>query len=415
MEKLQQYIYLILTAILALNLIGCTSFSPPQNLMENASSNSVEGKPADSEFITAVADFSINLFKESADPQENSLVSPLSVSLALSMAANGADNITLQQMEKLLGNDIPITELNEYMYSYINCLPNTEKSKLHIANSIWFNNDKNNLQVESDFLQNNADYYNASIFSAAFDKGTAKDINDWVKINTDGMIEKIIENVDPASMYLINALAFDAEWQMVYNAASVNKGIFTNIKGEVQNVDFMYSGEYTYLEDDMATGFIKPYYGGNYKFVALLPNEGISIGEYVESLSGEGFMNILANSQTATVRTAMPKFEYEYGLSMMDVLKDLGMTEAFDAGSADFSKMAVSAEGNIFIGEVLHKTFIKVDENGTRAGAATMVAMMPASASPEEPKSVYLDRPFVYAIVDSATTLPVFIGVVMTV
>jgi len=341
-------------------------------------------------------------------------LSPLSVGLALSMAANGADNITLQQMEQLLGNDIPIAELNEYMHSYINSLPNTEKSKLHIANSIWLNNDKSNLQIEPAFLQNNADYYGASIFSTAFDKGTAKNINDWVKTSTDGMIDKIIENIDPSSTYLINALAFDAEWERVYIAASVNEELFTNIKGKEQKVDFMYSGEYTYLEDGMATGFVKPYYGGSYKFIALLPNEDISIGEYIESLTGEGFMNMLANSQTTTVRTSMPKFEYEYGLSMVDVLKNLGMTEAFDTREADFSKMAISAEGNIFIGEVLHKTFITVDENGTRAGAATMVAM-PASASPEKPKSVYLNRPFVYAIVDSATNLPIFIGVVMTV
>jgi serpin B len=380
--------------------------------MENISAKTVNQKPASNDFTSSMADFSIELFKKSITDKENSLVSPLSVMLALAMTANGADSGTLSQMEKLLGGDIPLTDLNGYLYSYVKELPSEDKSKLNIANSIWF---RDILQVKPDFLQKNADYYNAQAYKSAFDAQTLQDINNWVESSTDGMIDSIINEINADDMlYLINAVVFDAEWQTPYDDYTVREGDFTDINGEVRNVDFMHSDQYKYLDDGMATGFIKPYYGGNYSFAALLPNEDITIEAYIESLTGSGFIKTIENAEDIVVYASMPKFEYEYEIKMKEALKILGMPDAFYEDKADFTNMAVSSDGNIYIGEVLHKTYISVDELGTKAGAVTAVLAMGGGA-PLDHKIVRLDRPFVYAIIDNATNLPVFIGTLMTV
>jgi len=294
-------------------------------------------------------------------------------------------------------------------------LPSTEKAKLNIANSIWFRDDER-LQVKPGFLQKNADYYNAAAYKSPFDKQTLNDINNWVKFHTDGMIEKILEEInDDAVMYLINAVVFDAKWEVAYKKDAIKKGIFTDINGKKQNVDFMSSMESKYLDDGKATGFIKPYAGGQYSFAALLPNEGVSIEEYIASLTGEGFINTIKNAINESVAASMPKFSYKYEIEMSDALIALGMTDAFDGDKADFSRMATSSRGNIYIDFVKHKTFISVDELGTKAGAVTIVGMNEATSVKPQPKIVTLDRPFVYVIIDNATNLPIFIGTLMSV
>jgi serpin B len=303
--------------------------------------------------------------------------------------------------------------LNEYLYTYAEELPNEDKSKLNIANSIWFRDDSR-LLVEADFLQKNADYYNASAYRSAFDAQAVKDINNWVKSNTDGMIDTIIDEIhDDVMLVLINAVEFDAEWETNYDDYYIGRGDFTDINGNIQNVDFMHSNEFKYLDDGKATGFIKPYYGNHYSFAALLPNDDISIESYIQSLTGSGFVNTIKNAEEAVVYASMPKFEYEYDIIMNEALINLGMPDAFDGRKANFKRMAKTKE-NIFIGEVLHKTYISVDKLGTKAGAATAVfAVNGSAAPPADPKTVRLDRPFVYAIIDNATNLPVFIGTLM--
>lgn len=271
---------------------GCGSLFPvarATDLMKDVKANTITGKNADNRFTGQLAALSAELFKRSAAEGENTLVSPLSVALALAMTANGAGGKTLQQMSELLGGDIPLDELNEYFYGYVKALPSEPKSKLGIANSIWFRDDENRLKVEKDFLQINADYYNAGAYKAPFDDSTVKAINSWVDDKTDGMIDSIIDNIfEDTVMYLINAIVFDAEWEKVYNKESISDGVFNAYDGTKQNVRMMFSEESTYLDDGMATGFIKNYSGGNYSFAALLPNDGIDVDDYISSLSGSG-------------------------------------------------------------------------------------------------------------------------------
>ena len=408
---------ILLVCSIVLNLTGCATKVQAADLMEGVKANTVPGKAADDAFAQSQMRLAVDLFQSSVleSKDENVLISPLSIQLALAMTANGADGNTKAEMEALLGGEISLEDLNEYLYSYVNNLPSAEKYKLQIANSIWFRDDEGRLQVEKGFLQKNADYYGAQAYKAAFDDQTQKDINNWVKDHTDGMIDSILDQIDEdAVMYLINALVFDAEWQHVYDKSDVYKGKFTNIGGTEKQVDMMHSEETVYLQDENAIGFMKPYSGSKYNFAVLLPNEGVDIYEYIAGLTGESLMETLSTPQLGMVMATLPKFSYEYELTMNDVLKELGMPSAFSGDTADFSKMAHSSRGNIYIGDVLHKTFISVDELGTKAGAVTKVQMNDESA-PMSEWVVTLNRPFVYMIIDNETNLPVFIGTVMDV
>jgi len=407
-------ISLLLVCAMAVNLTGCTMKVQAKDLMEGITPNNVDALDDLSSQNADVTDFAIRLFKASNENGKNTLISPLSVLCALAMTANGAEEETLAQMEEVLG--MTTDELNLYLYSYMKNLPQGDKYKLSLANSIWFTEDER-FTVNQDFLQTNADYYGADIYKAPFDKQTLKDINNWVKQNTDEMIPEILDQIpSEAIMYLVNALAFEAEWSEIYEKHQVKDGEFTKEDGTKQDVKFMYGSEGTYFEDEKATGFMKRYVGGKYAFVALLPNEGVTVSEYIASLDGESLNALLANPQYATVHTSIPKFETEYKVEMSDILQSMGMTEAFDMYNADFEGLGTSTGGNIYISRVLHKTFISVGEKGTKAGAATIVEMKDgAAAEPTEPKEVYLDRPFVYMLVDCENNIPFFIGTMMDV
>ena len=412
---MKKLIAILLVFAMTLSLTACSQVSA-NDLMKDVPAKAVDVLPDMDAGSAAAADFGVRLFQTSMEEGKNTLISPLSVLYALAMTANGADGETLAQMEQVLGMDCD--NLNSYMLAYLDLLPEAKEYKMSLANSIWFKDDPN-FVVEQDFLQTNADYYGASIYKAAFDDGTKNDINNWVKEHTDGMIPEIIDKIpDEAIMYLVNALAFEAEWADVSEEHQIREGRFTMENGTRQDVDMMHSEEYTYLEDDMATGFIKYYKDRKYAFVALLPNEGISISQYVDSLTGEHLRDLLNNPQDVTVFSTMPKFETEYDIEMSEVLQEMGMTDAFDWRVADFSRLGTyNVDGmNICINRVLHQTIISVTEQGTRAGAATAVEMVAEGAMEiEEFKEVVLDRPFVYMLIDCETNLPFFIGTMMNV
>lgn len=403
---------LFLVCAMAVNVTGCSAQVRAKNLMEGVTPKKVSALAGLGSVNEDVTGFAVRLFRASEKSGENTLVSPLSVLCALAMTANGAEGETLEQMEAVLG--MTAEDLNGYLYSYVKNLPQGENYKLSLANSIWFTEDKR-FTVNQDFLQLNADYYGADIYQAPFNDQTCKDINNWVKQKTDGMIPEILDQIPPeAVMYLVNALAFEAEWPKAYEKYQVRDGQFTKEDGTKQDAEFMYSTEGAYLEDENAAGFIKHYKGGKYAFAAMLPHEGVSVSGYIASLSGESLRAMLANPQYTTVYTSIPKFEVEYSVEMSEILEGMGMPRAFDAENAEFERLGVFAPGNIYISRVLHKTFISVGEKGTRAGAVTAVELSGEGApAPEEPKQVYLDRPFVYMLIDCENNIPFFIGTMM--
>ncbi len=398
----------LLVCAITINLVGCTTTVKATNLMDGITPNKVDALNSYADKNKAASDFALRLFKATEVKGKNTLISPLSVLCALAMTANGAEGETLEQMESTLG--MSRNDINLYIYSYIKSLENGDKYKLSTANSVWFIDDEK-FTVNKSFLQTNADYYGANVYKTPFDEQTLKDINNWVKENTDEMIPEILDTIpEGAVMYLVNALAFEAEWEEPYKKADVSEGTFTKEDGTKQTAKFMYGIDGTYLEDEKATGFIKRYSGGKYAFVALLPNEGISVSEYVSSLDGEGLCSLFENAERTTVKTAIPKFENEYSVEISEELKKMGMPKAF-CDEAEFNGLGTYEGGGLFISRVLHKTYISVAEKGTKAGAATAVEVnTEGEIDVIDSKTVYLDRPFVYMLIDCKNNVPFFIG-----
>lgn len=365
------------------------------------------------EQTVAATDFYVRLFQNSMKEGENTLISPLSLWTALAMTANGARGETLAQMEEVFG--MSVESMNSYLNTYVNQLPEGEGYDLSLANGIWFKDDEK-FSVEQDFLQFNANCYGADAYKAPFDDATLSEINQWVSDHTKGRVENILDKIDKDEvMYLVNALTFDGEWQNIYTDMQVQDGIFITEAQTEKQVKMMYSDENQYLEDEQAVGFLKYYKDKNYAFAALLPNEGVSVSDYVSTLTGERLYQILTDIQETKVKAAIPVFDYEYEAEMSDILTAMGMTDAFDGDLADFTGIGTYTDANLVINRVLHKTYIAVDERGTEAGAASaaeMAAVMSLDI-PEMNKYVYLDRPFLYMIIDCETSLPVFMGTAM--
>ena len=377
------------------------------------------------DFKTTVSDFSIDLLKKSVSEDvnkgENVLISSYSVLTDMMMATNGADGETLSELQKVLCKDASLDAFNEKLSAYDKMLNASESVKFHSANSIWVREGR--LDAEKAFLDKNKELYNAEINITPFDEKMVTDVNDWVDKNTDGMIDKLLEQVpdEQEVMHLINAIAFDGKWAVQYDDYQLDEnGSFKNARGEDEKASMLCDDEGSeYMHDDKATGFARPYEGYEYEFVAILPNEDVTVEEYLSDMTGESFKKFYESNENVypdyTVRTKLPEFSYDYTTEMSDAFKGMGVESAFDPNTADFSKMGTS-DGSLYIGSIVHKTHIELDKNGTRAAAVTDIAMECGSAFVEDPKyiDIYLDRPFIYAIVDKETELPLFMGVVNT-
>lgn len=403
---------LILSMIIG--VVGCSSIKPQKDNPDIVDDPIIKNAKLDENFIDTQMNFSVDLFRETASNEKgkNVMISPFSVMTALSIVANGADGETKEELEKVLGGKYTIEELKKNISAYIESLPSGEKSKLQIANALWLN-EKDGLIINDKFINTAVDYYDAEINKGAFTNKTVSDINKWVKKNTDGMIDEIIKEVSPKTvMYVLNAIAFDGEWKIPYEEDSIHKDVFCSYNGERQKVDFMYSEELSYFDDGLATGFKKSYKGGNYSFVAMLPNEDVDIDEYVSKLTSESIKKTLENKIYADVRTSIPKFESEYKIELNGILNNMGLSQIFDERNANLTKLGTCNEKNIFVSGVNHKTFISVDEKGTKASAVTSISVeMSAAMTPDEIVEIYLNRPFVYMIIHEATNTPLFMGV----
>ncbi len=422
-------ILICITMLLAVP-IGCANKNKPSDAVSTADlevnnmdiTNSARGltpqkiafTAPEGEQLLPVIDFSACLLGLCYSSEGNTLIAPLSVYIALAMTQNGASGDTLAQMLDIMGVQQEQEQLNSMLGYYLQTL--SEDEQLHSAQSLWLTSDRSLFQAEPSFLQTAADYYNAQVYEAAFDDSTKAAINSWVSENTNGMIESIVDKTPPdAIMYLVNALAFEAEWTSPYSEHAVTDGVFTNISGERQSVQLMYSEENEYISSERAVGFIKPYKDGRYSFMAVLPNEDITINDYMAQLDGSELAALLQSRTHASVHGALPVFSFDASYELSEALCNMGMKLPFDDTRANFSAMGVCPNGEVIsIERVLHKTFISVDTLGTKAGAATAVEMVARTAI-RESYTVTLDRPFMFAIIDEQLGIPVFIGTVVRV
>ena len=407
--KIRKLFAAVLPALLLCALTGCGS---------DAQNTDTAAKPAfvlasDSEFETAQMTFSLNLLRGciSAAPDKNVLVSPYSAMQVLGMTANGAAGNTRTEMEQVLGG-ISADRLSGYLARQRKSLTKQGGSQFRSTNSLWIREQADGMKLRRKFLKCTADDYGAESFILPFDEAARLKINGWCSDHTDGMIPEMLSEPisEDAVMFLLNAALFDAEWQEKYKEKPEEYLFYANAgkpNSRCQNVMMMRSDETQYLSDGKASGFLKNYKGGAFAFAAILPENGTTPEKYLAQTDADALHKMLCNPRTTTVHAALPEFTLNASADLAPVLQDMGMKDAFDM-AADFSGMT-EEPASLFLSAVQQKTRIEVGLNGTTAAALTEAEI--ASGIDPDTEDVFLNRPFIYLIVDTDTMLPVFAGV----
>ena len=349
--------------------------------------------------------------------KKNILISPFSIQMALGMTAAGAKtgSDTEKGMMAVLmpGSGENSADLNEEMAMCSKKMRDEKEVSWHVANSIWVNND-GEVKLRDSFVSDAVSYYDAALYSAPFDQSTVDAINGWVKENTKDRIPGIIDKLSSdAKIALVNAVAFDGKWKDSYKENEIDENRdFHNADGSTSKVTMLSSTEKG-LRIAGGLGFVRNYKGDKYGFVGLLPPEGETPEQYVAKILSEktSFASQFLSADSTKAQVSMPEFKAEYGLTMNDVLKKMGMEKAF-SDTAEFNDMITDDSAPVKIGLVNHRAMIEVDRSGTKAAASTIVVLEKSeAAAPSESFVVCLDRPFVYAIVDLESGVPVFLGV----
>lgn len=374
----------------------------------------------------AMTSFAADLFRKNTESGKNSMLSPLSAYLCLSMCANGAGGITKSEMEKVLGLDMDA--LNLYcanLYSRINENKQLEEY-LSTSNAIWYN-DAYGIMPKKNFLDVNALYYGADLYKANFKNvNVAADVNLWISEKTDGMIEKMLDNVnEKAIMLLVNTLLFESRWAQAggYNRTNVD---FTDSDGRTKSVSGFYSTGYSYFKSENFHAFKTAYEANGIAFYGILPTDDgkyggkdVDFDSVIAGFDANEMYGILNGRQRELymVHAMTPCFKFDYEVQLSDYFAKNGMPSAFDMWGADFSNMYETTDAfNVYISNILQKTAIELDENGTKAAAATVIvnatAMDPSQFTQIQ---MYLDRPFIFMIVDEVSGVPLFVGSVANV
>jgi serine protease inhibitor len=367
---------------------------------------------AEKEILHSSQKFGLKLYKRivNAQPDSNVFISPLSISTALNMALNGAKGQTYDDMYRTMELDEnSLREINEASKTLKDALENLDPEvKLSLANSVWY---RDELTFQQTFMQAMVDYYYAHLEGCNFnDPATVTLVNHWVENNTNGMIDKIIDRIEPAEiLFLINALYFKGTWQTEFNPESTIQGTFKTSENATAICDMMVQDEtYHYFETQDFQSVDLPYGDGNFSMSIFLPKPDKDLNRLYYLLNEDNWNNWLGRYEEKDIRLMMPKFDLQYEIELKDVLAAMGMSIAF-GGSADFTNLF--APGGIYIGKVFHKTAIKVNEEGTEAAAVTIIGFERSSAN-EKPQMI-INRPFLYMIRENSTGTILFIGQVI--
>ena len=350
-----------------------------------------------------------------AKKNANVMISPASIMMALDMCAAGAKGETLKQLSDLFAKDTDPLQQQAFASEMMKRINASQKLKFTCANAVWSNDKLLEGKVNTTYIDYIKKTFGAEFQNVNFGPTTHNDINKWVDDKTNHMIPHLLDEPldSTAAMVLVNAIRFEAQWKKGYEDSQVTKMKFSGTDGET-DVQMMTSMEEGYFSTEKATGFIKYYEGEEYAFVAILPNDAkANANDFMNSFTYAEYKKFIA-SRNEKVRSLMPEFKSDYGSELNKQLVNNGVTDAFNPDKADFTGIAKSEKGNIYISKVIHKTHIEVDRKGTKAAAATAVTMKVAGIAPmqDEPKEVICNRPYVYAIVDTVTMNPVFIGTV---
>lgn len=364
--------------------------------------------------------FGLDLYQSLRSEDGNLILSPFSISLALAMTYSGAKGETEAQMAEVL--NFPAQSKTHPAFNALDLMleetdiildKDQEPMQLDIANAVFA---EQTFAFLPDFLDTLSVNYGAGVRLMDFANNpdpSRKEINQWVSDETKDKINDLLpENAVTTStkMVLVNAIYFKADWLSPFDANDTYDGTFTLLDGSEVTVPMM--GQRMGIPYYVGNGYAAaelPYAGESAVMTVLVPDAG-RFEEVESQLNGAMFKEMLANLAPADVTLRMPKFEYESSFMLSDTLASMGMPLAFDENRADFSSM--TDQQALYIGNVIHKAFVAVDEEGTEAAAATAVIMEGASAVMPE-NELYIDRPFIYFIRDVESGQILFIGRVL--
>jgi serine protease inhibitor len=407
-------------SVVLMSVIGCSSLNRDNSAAAESQQPRTElpisnkSVNPDTKIVAANTKFGFKLFSEifKEDGAKNVFVSPSSVAFALAMTYNGASGSTQQEMAKALElQGLTLQQINSSNAALKTLLENPDpKVQLAIANSLWANK---NASFNADFLQRNRDFYKAKITNLNFsDTQAPSTINDWVKQNTNGKINKIVEQINPdQALFLVNAIYFKGSWTKEFDKQQTREYPFLLSSGQQKQHPMMsQKGDYKYLENQQFQAVSLPYGNdGKISLYVFLPKSNSNLKAFSQTLNSENWGKWMTQFSKREGSIRLPKFKIEYNITLNNTLKALGIGEAF-TNKANFAKMGNSAK--LAISEVKHKTFVEVNEQGTEAAAATSVGIMPLSASipTYAPFQMIVDRPFFCTIRDNQTGSIIFMG-----
>lgn len=363
--------------------------------------------------IASSNDFAFDIFSRinTDDPDQNLFISPLSISTALSMTANGAAEETKNGIKETLHqNKLSDQEINEAYKGLATFLTELDpKVTMNLANSNWY---KQEYQIKENFKTILQDYYDAEVMAADFSDSNTKDvINGWIEDKTEGKITEMLDAIpSDVVMYLINAIYLKATWQYQFDKDKTEKGDFHLTNGNKIQTDMMFSegvkarffanGQLKYIE--------LPYGNGQFVFSIILPNDSEKLDEIINDLDKQQFNELADEADTSTYQVYLPKFRIEYKITLNQILAAMGMEQSL-TDNADFSNLFQGAI-NPSISRVIHQSFLELDEEGAEAAAATVVEMIRLSALPASKPTLTINKPFAFFIREKHTETILFSG-----
>ena len=333
---------------------------------------------------------------------ENLVISPYSVLTLLFMAAYATDGETREEILTALSADPNLEEYGGILKEATARI--SEAPEILCSNAVCVSEDLKD-SIAPSYPELLKEVFSGEMFCS---RDIVGDVNAWVKRNTRGMIDGVLDESMKGLLFcLINAVAFQAAWLYPYIEYQVNEDEFRNADGIISDVQMMHSTEFCYIEDDVFTGFIKPYEGERYSFMALLPKDDSEKG-LEEVAANADFSALFRSGRHEKTFVEMPEFKCDFSDELQPFCRERGIRRIFTP-TADFSPLS---DQRLMAEVILHKAHIEVDRHGTRAAAVTAMAAVDGCAMIEEYKEVKLNRPFLYAVMHNETAIPIFTGMV---
>ena len=399
-------------SLLLLAVVGCAdTVAPVQETPTAITALPRALTPGEQDIIDASGAFAFDLFREVNKGQwldRNVFISPLSASMALGMAMNGAAGTTFDEMRQTLGfGTRPLAEINQAYRSLIDVLKGLDPMvKFELANAIWYDT-RFGPFVEPEFLADVRTWFDAEV--GPLEMGTHQSVtivNDWAKQHTKGKIDDVIQDTEDLVMLLANAIYFKGDWRDRFDKAATKLELFTTLSGAAIDVPMM--NRYGPLR----TGYIgdalvldQPYGGDAYSMTVIVPFRE-SVNDLIERLTADDWRQVIGTLQQQNdVPVAFPKLKLQWSDSLKAPLQRLGMITAFLERDADFSRLSAEVGRDLYISIVKQDTYAEVNEDGTEAAAVTTVGLKPISL-----ESYRADRPFVFVIRERLSGAILFMG-----